>query len=242
MPGHPAGELRVVILAILRVLVAVALLVGILRDDAARGRIAGLVITLERLPPVGVLQDSLRDALGDPSLGVVRWDPDAGHYLDAAGEQAAPPVDGPERAALTIENDGVPMLAIVYDPALLEDPARPDSVAVLPRFDGPSRTTGSRPRSRPSWSRSPARPGPGSSPRRRSSSASGSSATSTTAPSSSSSPLPSSSGGVGGACAWIPLGAAPELAEALANASARAESRRPSASCASSPGASIRWC
>ena len=118
----PAGELRVVILAILRVLVAVALLVGILRDDAARGRIADLVITLERLPPVGVLQDSLRDALGDPSLEVLRWDPDAGHYLDAAGQQAAPPVDGPERAALTIENDGVPMLAIAYDPALRDDP------------------------------------------------------------------------------------------------------------------------
>jgi signal transduction histidine kinase len=118
----PAGELRVVILAILRVLVAVALLIGILRDDAARGRIADLVITLERLPPVGVLQDSLRDALGDPSLEVVRWDPDAGHYLDAAGQRAAPPVDGPERAALTIENDGVPMLAIAYDPALRDDP------------------------------------------------------------------------------------------------------------------------
>ena len=31
-------------------------------------------------------------------------------------------VDGPERAALTIENDGVPMLAIAYDPALRDDP------------------------------------------------------------------------------------------------------------------------
>jgi signal transduction histidine kinase len=118
----PAGELRVVILAILRVLVAVALLVGILRDDAARGRIAGLVIQLERLPSAGVLQDSLRDALSDPSLSVFRWDPGAGHYLDAVGRQAPPPVDGPERAALTIENDGVPMLAIAYDPALRDDP------------------------------------------------------------------------------------------------------------------------
>jgi signal transduction histidine kinase len=118
----PAGELRVLILAILRVLIAVALLVGILRDDAARGRIAGLVIQLERLPPVGVLQDSLRDALSDPSLSVLRWDPVAGHYLDAAGQQAAAPVDGPERAALTIENEGVPMLAIAYDPALRDDP------------------------------------------------------------------------------------------------------------------------
>ena len=118
----PTGELRVLILAILRVLIAVALLVGILRDDAARGRIAGLVIQLERLPPVSVLQDSLRDALSDPSLSVLRWDPAGDHYLDATGQQAAPPIDGPERAALTIENDGVPMLAIAYDPALRDDP------------------------------------------------------------------------------------------------------------------------
>ena len=54
----PTGELRVLILAILRVLIAVALLVGILRDDAARGRIAGLVIQLERLPPVALFEDS----------------------------------------------------------------------------------------------------------------------------------------------------------------------------------------
>src|SRR4029079_7524688 len=87
----PTGELRVLILAILRVLIAVALLVGILRDDAARGRIAGLVIQPERLPPVGVLQDSLRDALSDPSLSVLRWDPVGDHYLDATGQQAAPP-------------------------------------------------------------------------------------------------------------------------------------------------------
>ena len=118
----PAGELRVLILAILRVLVAVALLVGILRDDAARGRIAGLVVQLERLTPVGVLQDSLRDALSDPSLSVLRWDPAAGHYVDATGKQADPPIAGPERAALTSENDGVPMLAIAYDPALRDDP------------------------------------------------------------------------------------------------------------------------
>jgi signal transduction histidine kinase len=118
----PAGELRVLILAVLRTFVAVALLVGILRGDAARGRIAGLVVRLERLPPTAVLQESLRDALGDPSLSVFRWDPAAGHYVDASGFAAEPPSDGAERAALTIENEGVPMLAIVYDPALRDDP------------------------------------------------------------------------------------------------------------------------
>jgi signal transduction histidine kinase len=118
----PTGELRVLLLAIFRVLVAVALLVGILRDDVARGRIAGLVVQLEKLPSAAVLQDSLRDALSDPSLIVLRWDPEAGGYLDAAGRASEPPIDGPERAALTIENEGVPMLAIAYDPVLRDDP------------------------------------------------------------------------------------------------------------------------
>lgn len=118
----PFGELRVVALAILRILVAVALLIGILRDDAARGRIAGLVVRLEGLPSTIVLQDSLRDALADPSLEVFRWDPDRPGYADAAGMIVEPPADGPDRAALTIENDGVPLLAIAYDPVLRDDP------------------------------------------------------------------------------------------------------------------------
>jgi signal transduction histidine kinase len=118
----PVGELRVLLLAVLRILVAVALLVGILRDDAARGRIAGLVVALERLPPTGVIQESLRDALADPSLTVLRWDRDTARFVDAAGDEAQPATDSPDRAALTIENAGVPMLAIAYDPALRDDP------------------------------------------------------------------------------------------------------------------------
>ena len=43
------------------------------------------------LPPVGVLQDSLRDALSDPSLERPSLgSPPRDHYLDATGQQAAP--------------------------------------------------------------------------------------------------------------------------------------------------------
>ena len=108
----PLGELRVVILAVLRILVSVALLVGILRDDSARGRIAALVVRLERLPTTAVLQDSLRDALSDPSASVFRWDPDQRGFVDATGQPVPAPIDGPARAVMTIENAGQPMLAI----------------------------------------------------------------------------------------------------------------------------------
>jgi signal transduction histidine kinase len=116
------GELRVVVLAVLRILVAVGLLVGVLRDDAARGRIADLVVRLEILPSVDVLQASLRDALGDPSLQVLRWDPVASAYRDGAGHVTIPPSDGPDRAVLTIEHEGSPLLVIAHDPALRDDP------------------------------------------------------------------------------------------------------------------------
>jgi signal transduction histidine kinase len=118
----PAGELRVVILAVSRVLVAVALLVGILRDDAARGRIATLVVRLDGVPSSAILQDSLRDALGDPSLEVFRWVADRGGFEDATGRLATPPTDGPTRTTLTIETDAGPLLAIAFDPVLGDDP------------------------------------------------------------------------------------------------------------------------
>ena len=56
---EPLGELRVIVLALCRVLVAIALLIGVLRDEAAKGRIADLVVRLDGLPPLPVLQASL---------------------------------------------------------------------------------------------------------------------------------------------------------------------------------------
>ncbi len=117
------GEVRVVGLAVLRILVAVALLVGVLRDDAARGRIADLVVRLEGLPSTAVLQSSLREALGDTSLVVMRWSPERDAYLDSGERPTDPPPDGPARASLRIEHGGRPALIIAHDPSLRDDPA-----------------------------------------------------------------------------------------------------------------------
>lgn len=117
-----SGELRVLILAVLRILVAVALLIGVLRTDAARGRIADLVTRLDQLPSTAVLRDSLRDALSDRSLEVFRWDADRGLYLDDRGTPAAGGIAVAGRSVLTIGSDGQPAIAIVHDPALQDDP------------------------------------------------------------------------------------------------------------------------
>ncbi len=117
------GELRVIGLAVLRILVAVALLVGVLRDHSARGRIADLVVRLEGLPSTSVLEASLREALGDASLVVFRWSPEGTGYLDAHDRPSDPPPDDPSRATLRIDHDGRPALLIVHDPSLRDDPA-----------------------------------------------------------------------------------------------------------------------
>ena len=117
-----SGELRVLVLAILRTFVAVALLIGVLRDEAARARIADLVVRLEGLPSTAALQDSLRDALSDPTLAVFRWAPEAGRYVDANGTAVDEPSGDRSTSMLTIENDGRPLLAIVHDPVLEDDP------------------------------------------------------------------------------------------------------------------------
>jgi signal transduction histidine kinase len=130
----PLGEMRTIVLAVLRVLIAVGLLIGVLRDDAARGRIADLVVRLDGLPPMPVLQASLRDALGDPSLEVYRWEPSLAAFTDATGTAATPPADGASRAVLAIGSASSPELVIAHDPALRDDPGLVSAAAAAVRL------------------------------------------------------------------------------------------------------------
>ena len=131
---EPLGELRGIVLDLLRILVAVGLLIGVLRDEAARGRIADLVVRLDGLPPLPVLQASLRDALGDPSLEVYRWEPASSRFTDASGQVALPPTDGPARAVLAIGTAEAPELVIAHDPALRDDPGLVSAAAAAVRL------------------------------------------------------------------------------------------------------------
>jgi signal transduction histidine kinase len=131
---EPLGELRTIVVGLLRVLVAIGLLIGVLRDDAARGRIADLVVRLDGLPPLPVLQASLRDALGDPSLAVYRWEPSLRAFTDATGQAAIPPTDGAARAVLAIGTAEAPELVIAHDPALRDDPGLVSAAAAAVRL------------------------------------------------------------------------------------------------------------
>ncbi len=117
------GELRVIVLAILRIGVAIGLLLGVMRDTAARGRIADLVVSLGSIPSTARLQPALRQALGDPSIETFRWDPMIEGYRDASGQPATPPRDGPRRVVVRLTSGPGPGLVIAMDPALRDDPA-----------------------------------------------------------------------------------------------------------------------
>jgi signal transduction histidine kinase len=112
------GEVLDLVLITMITALPFSFLVGLMRSTLSR---AGAVSALfERLGGVSA-RDALAEALGDDSLALAYWLPDAGRYVDAEGQTVTLPEPGGERAVTEIERDGAPVAAIVHDPALLED-------------------------------------------------------------------------------------------------------------------------
>jgi signal transduction histidine kinase len=105
--------------------VAIALLVGLLRAELARGSVADLVVELSHVPP-GEVRDALARALHDDSLEVAYWLPMRRVYVDEAGKPMKLPEDG---HAVTKLDD---IAAIVHDPEL--DPALVESAGAAARL------------------------------------------------------------------------------------------------------------
>jgi signal transduction histidine kinase len=102
-------------------LIPLGLLFGVLRLRAGHGPLARLALELDRGLDPRQLEISLRHALGDPSLELLRWDRDGSSWLDAEGRSVAQPVEG-SRSVTTLERDGEPIAAVIHDRALGEDP------------------------------------------------------------------------------------------------------------------------
>jgi signal transduction histidine kinase len=112
------SEIVDAVLIVLITALPFAFLLGLMRSSLSR---AGAVSALfERLGGVSA-RDALAEALGDHSLALAYWLPEAGRYVDAHGHTVVLPADGEERAVTVIERDGAPVAAIVHDPALLDD-------------------------------------------------------------------------------------------------------------------------
>jgi signal transduction histidine kinase len=103
-------------------LVPLGFLLGVVRLRISHGRLAPLVLELDRSLDPGRLQLALRHALGDPSLRLLLWDRDAASWLDANGESATRPEETDSVAVTTLDRDGEPIAAIAHDRVLREDP------------------------------------------------------------------------------------------------------------------------
>lgn len=117
----------------LRVLVPIAMLVGILRQRASRTAVAGVVALVGHDTTPGELELALGRAVSDPTLRVLVWDEPTGAYVDAAGARVA--VAGGGALTVTPIRAGDRTLgAIVHDAALLEDPTSMAAVASITRL------------------------------------------------------------------------------------------------------------
>jgi signal transduction histidine kinase len=107
---------------------AAGLLIGLLRWPWERAEVADLVVELGEARS-GTLRDELARALGDRSLQVGYWLPEAAAFVDAAGRPLAVPGPGSGRAATMVERDGQPLAVLVHDPAVLDDPGLAEAVS-----------------------------------------------------------------------------------------------------------------
>jgi signal transduction histidine kinase len=104
-----------------QVAIPIALLVGMLRAQLARGSVARLLLELKRTPPNEV-RETLARTLGDPSLEVAFWVPEREGYIDASGVAVKLPKGGEERAVTRLDRGNEPVAALIHDRALLHEP------------------------------------------------------------------------------------------------------------------------
>ena len=108
-------------------LAPVVFLAALLNARLARSSVGDLFLELRSEPAPGDLRDALARALRDPSLQLAYWLPDYDSYVDLLGR----PVqlrDLEGRAITLIDRRGEHVAALIYDPALEDEPELLDSV------------------------------------------------------------------------------------------------------------------
>ena len=123
-------------------LVAVAVLAGLLQEQLARGAVARLVVELEGRDGAERprrAREALRRALGEPTLDLL-FDDGHGGYLDVEGAPAASPIGRPGRAVTSlVDADRSPIGMLVHDPGLLDDPGLVSAVTAALRLEADNR-------------------------------------------------------------------------------------------------------
>jgi signal transduction histidine kinase len=116
------------------VLIAAGFVADLLWGRWAQAAVTKLVVDLGGDSEAGTLRARLAHALGDRSLAIGYWLPEANGYADERGNRVELPDAGSGRAVTVVEHDGERVAALVHDAALLDDPGLADSVAQAARI------------------------------------------------------------------------------------------------------------
>lgn len=104
--------------------VPLSFLAFILRTRLAPASVVELVVDLGTAREPKEVRSAIRRALGDPTLLLGYWIPDAGTYVDVSGERFDVEAETAERGrvATTVEHDGELVAVLVHDDSLLDQP------------------------------------------------------------------------------------------------------------------------
>jgi signal transduction histidine kinase len=117
--GEGAAEIAFILSIIPLALVPYLFLASFVRARVAQGGAVGeLMAKLSAAPRAGRVRDALAEALEDPSLELLFWLPEQGHYVDARGRKYELPFGNPARAVTKVDRDGQCVAAIVHDATL----------------------------------------------------------------------------------------------------------------------------
>jgi PAS domain S-box-containing protein len=110
-------------------------LAGLLSMSLARSAGFGAIFTTlpERASPSEV-QDSLREALRDPTVEVAYWYEEGDHYVDVDGNHYDLPEDTRRRVVTRLDYADSPVAAIIHDAALREEPELLDAITSAARI------------------------------------------------------------------------------------------------------------
>ncbi|HEU4448863.1 MAG TPA: PAS domain-containing protein [Gaiellaceae bacterium] len=115
--------------------VPAAFIVGLLSGRLARAGVGKLLLEVGRAAHApGELRDALARALGDPTLRLAYWLPDAETFVDIEGRPLELPEPNGEELVTIVEREGRPVAALIHHRSLEEDPLLVEAAATAAAF------------------------------------------------------------------------------------------------------------
>jgi signal transduction histidine kinase len=127
MAGNALGDTELTFLVLLPLyrvafcLLPLAFLVGVLRVRLSRTAVTALLADLRRPLSTSELRHRLATALGDHSLQIGYWRPEAEQLVDTAGAALDLPTSGSGRVVTFVDQGGHRVAGLIHDAALRED-------------------------------------------------------------------------------------------------------------------------